>query len=67
MQDVCTHEQVQHLYLSVWNVTKHGDQSLSPTGINWVSDGVGINFVECMCCESVRFHGSLERTNIVDS
>ena len=48
-------------------MTKHGDQSPSPTGISWVSDGVSINFIEYMHCESVRFHSSLERTNIVDS
>ena len=36
-------------------MTKHGDQSLSPTGVNWVSDGASINFVEYMHIKSVRF------------
>ena len=55
------------LYLSARNVTKHGDRSPSPTGVDWVSDGVGIDFVEYMRYESVRFYGSLERMTIVDS
>ena len=28
---------------STWGVTKHGSLSPSPTGANWVSDGVGID------------------------
>ena len=31
------------LYLSVRDVTKHRDRSPSPTGVSWVSDGVGID------------------------
>ena len=65
-QGVCVCRQVWHLYLSTWNVTKHGDWSLSPTGINWVSGGVGIDFTEYMRCRGVRFFGSLERMVIVD-
>ena len=66
MQDICTRGWVQHLYLSAWNVTKHGDQSLSLTGINWVSDGLSIDFTEYMHHRGVRFFGSLERMVIVD-
>ena len=61
------HGWVRCLCLSVWNVTKHGDWSPSPTGANWVSDGVSIDFVEYMRYKSVRFYSSLERTVIVDS
>ena len=61
------HGQTQHLYLSAWSVTKHRNQSPSLTGINWVSDGVSINFIEYMCYKSVRFYGSLEQMVIVDS
>ena len=57
---------VQCLYLSAWNVTKHGDQSLSPTGVNWVSDRVGIDFTEYMHRRGVCFLGSLEQMIIVD-
>ena len=57
----------EHLCLSMQDVTKHRDWSLSPTGINWVSDGVSIDFIEYMCYKSVHFYGSLERTVIVDS
>ena len=32
--------------LSVWDVTKHRDRSLSLMGVNWISDGVGIDFTE---------------------
>ena len=67
MQDICAREGMRRLYLSVRSVTKHGDRSPSPTGVNWVSDGVGIDFVEYMRCKSVRFYGSLEQTFIVDS
>ena len=67
MQDICMHGWMWCLYLSMQSVTKHGDRSLSPTGVNWISDGVGIDFVESMHYESVRFYGSLEQTNIVDS
>ena len=34
------------VYSSTWGVTKHRDQCLSLTGINWVSNGVSFNFVE---------------------
>ena len=56
-------------YMGVWagaalvsarNVTKHGDRSRSPTGADWVSDGVGIDFAEYICYKGVRFFGSLE-------
>ena len=67
MQGICTHGQVQCLCLSTWNVTKHRDQSSSLTGINWVSDGVGIDFIEYMHYKSVHFYSSLEQTVIVDS
>ena len=59
-------EWVQHLYLSTWNVTKHGDRSPSPTGVNWVSDGVSIDFTEYMCRKGVHFFGSLKQMIIVD-
>ena len=58
--DVCPHGWVQCLYLSAWNVTKHRDQSPSLTGVNWVSDEVGIDFAEYMCYKDVHFYGSLE-------
>ena len=67
MQDVCAHRQVQHLYLSTWSVTKHGDQSPSLMGVNWVSDGVSIDFIEYMCYKGVRFYSSLKRMIIIDS
>ena len=51
---------MQHLCLSAWSVTKHGDRSPSPMGVNWVSDGVSIDFVEYMCYNSVCFYSSLE-------
>ena len=54
------------LYLSAWNVTKHGGESLSPMGINWVSDGVGIDSTEYMCHKGVRFSGSLKWTTVID-
>ena len=41
-------------------VTKHGDQCLSLVGINWVSDGASIDFIECMCYKSIRFYNILE-------
>ena len=40
---VCAYMQTGCLGLSTRDVTKHRDQSLSPTGISWVSDGVSIN------------------------
>ena len=67
MQGICICEQMRCLYLSSWSVTKHRDQSLSLMGINWVSDGVGINFIEYMHYKSVCFYGSLEQMVIVDS
>ena len=57
---------VWRLYLSVRNVTKHGDWSPSLTGINWVSDRVSIDLTEYMHRRGVRFFGSLEQTIIVD-
>ena len=57
---------VGHLRSSTWDVTKHGSQSPSPTGINWVSDGVGIDSTEYMRRKSVRFSGSLKQTTIID-
>ena len=59
-QGICTREWMQHLYLSMQSVTKHGDRSPSLTSVNWVSDGVGINFIEYMCYKSVHFYNSLE-------
>ena len=53
-------EWVQCLYLSVWDVTKHGGRSLSLMGINCVSDKVGIDSTGYMHCKSVHFSGSLE-------
>ena len=32
-------------FLSAWDVTKHGDQCPSPTGVNWVDDMVSIDFM----------------------
>ena len=58
---------MRRLCLSARSVTKHGDRSPSPTGVNWVSDRVGIDFIEYMCYKSVCFYGSLEQTVIVDS
>ena len=52
--------------LSTWNVTKHRDWSLSLTGINWVSDGVSINFTEYMYHKDVHFFGSLKQMIIID-
>ena len=66
-QGVCACEWTWCLYLSARNVTKHRDQSPSPTGVNWGSDGVGIDFVEYMHYKSVHFYGSLEQMVIVDS
>ena len=43
---VCAYVWTGHLCLSVQDVTKHGDRSPSPTGINWVSDGVSIDSKE---------------------
>ena len=41
-------------------MTKYGDPSSSTMGVNWVSDGVGIDFAEYMCYKGVCFYGSLE-------
>ena len=49
---------IGHLHSSAWNVTKHGGRSLSLMGVNWVSDGVGIDSTEYMRCEDVCFSGS---------
>ena len=54
MQDICVHEQVWCLYLSMQDVTKHRDRSPSLMGINWVSDGVHINFSEYMHCKCYK-------------
>ena len=51
--------------MSAWDVTKHGGQSPSPMGVNWVSDGVGIDSTEYMCHKVVCFSGSLEQVTIV--
>ena len=59
MQGVCARGWVQRLCLSAQSVTKCGDRSPSPTGVNWVSDEVGIDFIEYMCYKSVCFYGSL--------
>ena len=37
---------MERLCLSAQDVTKHGDQSPSPTGVSWVNDGVGIDSKE---------------------
>ena len=66
MWDICMCRCVWHLYSSVWVVTKHGGRSLSPTGVNWVSDGVGIDSTEYMHCKDVRFSGSLKWTTVID-
>ena len=60
------HRWMWHLCLSMQSVTMHGDWSPSPMGVNWVSDGVGIDFIEYMHYKSVHFYGSLEQTVIVD-
>ena len=60
VQGICAHEWTRHLYLSKQSVTKHRDQSPSPTSINWVSDRAGIDFVEYMYYKSVCFYNSLE-------
>ena len=54
------HEQVRRLYLSMWNVTKHGGRSPSLMGANWISDGVSIDFTEYMRHKGVCFSGSLK-------
>ena len=54
------HEWMQHLYLSMQSVTKHRDRSLSLMSVNWVSDGVSIDFIEYMHYKSVRFYKSLK-------
>ena len=59
-------EWVWRLYLSTWNVTKHRDRFPSLTGINWVSDGVSIDFTEYMCCKGVHFSGSLKQMIMID-
>ena len=44
VRDICTYAWAGHLCPSTWNVTKHGSQSPSLMGVNWVSDGVSIDF-----------------------
>ena len=58
--DICMCGCVWHLYLSTRNVTQHGGQSPSLMGVNWVSDGVGIDSTEYMYHEDVCFSGSLK-------
>ena len=58
--DICMCGCVGHLHSSVRNVTKHGGQSPSLTGVNWVSDRVSIDSMEYMCHEDVCFSGSLK-------
>ena len=67
MQGICACGWMWCLCLSMWSVTKHGDQSPSLTGVNWVSDGVSIDFIEYVHNKIVCFYSSLERTVIVDS
>ena len=55
VQGICMHEWMWHLYLSAWSVTKHGDQSPSPMGVNWVSDRVGIDFIEYQYIKRARW------------
>ena len=65
-QDICMYVCIWHLYLSTQKVTKHGGRSLSQMGVNWVSDGVGINSSGYMHHKSVCFSGSLEWVTVVD-
>ena len=60
------YEWVGRLCSSVPDVTKHGGQSPSPTGVNWVSDGVSIDSTEYMHHKSVRFSGSLKQMTVID-
>ena len=55
---------VGRLYSSMWDVTKHGGRSPSPTGVNWVNDRVGIDSTEYMHHKVVCFSGSLERATV---
>ena len=66
MWDICVCRCVWHLCSSTRNVTKHRGQSPSPTGINWISDRVGINSTECMHHKDVCFSGSLKWMIIID-
>ena len=66
VQDICACERCSACILSARDVTKHGDRSPSPTGVNWVSDGVGIDFTEYMRCKGVCLFGSLKWTIIID-
>ena len=55
---------VGRLYSSAPDVTKHGGRSPSPTGVNWVNDGVGIDSTEYMHHKVVHFSGSLEQVTV---
>ena len=50
---------------SARDVTKHGGWSPSPTGVDWVSDGVGIDSTEYMHCKVVCFSASIEQVTVV--
>ena len=54
-QGICAYAWAGCLCSSAWNVTKHRSQSLSPMGINWVSDGSVLISTEYMHCKSVHF------------
>ena len=43
-RDICVYVWTGRLCSSARDVTKHGSRSPSPTGVNWVSDRIGINF-----------------------
>ena len=66
VRDVCAYTWVGRLCSSAQDVTKHGSRSPSPTGINWVSDRVGIDSTEYMHRKSVCFSGSLKQMTIID-
>ena len=51
VQGVCMYMWMGRLCSSAWDVTKHGDQSPSLTGISWVNDGVGIDSKEMYACQ----------------
>ena len=64
--DICMCVCVWCLYLSMRKVTKHGGQSLSPMGVNWVSDGAGIDSTGYMWRKNVHLSGSLEQVTVID-
>ena len=57
---VCAYVLMGRLCLSVWDVTKHRDQSPSPMSVNWVSDRVSIDSKEIYAYQSVCFCYSIE-------